>query len=128
MKEKKAAIAQIILKQGMKKDFLHYLDKHGEVIVKLTNASHCGAGIVYYILDRVKEKPEDVLKKLSTLNQELKQKVMSGLQQIRQEGMERGMERGIFATAKRMLKEGFHMDMIAKITGLSTSQLESLKR
>ena len=42
------------------------------------------------------------------------------------EGLEKGIEKGKIEAAKGMKKEGFNFDVISRITGLSTDEIEKL--
>ena len=44
-----------------------------------------------------------------------------------EEGMERGIEEGILKIAKRMLLEGFDVEKIAKLTGLSAEEITTVR-
>ena len=44
-----------------------------------------------------------------------------------EKGIEEGMEKGILKIAKRMLLEGFGVEKIAKLTGLSAEEIGKLK-
>jgi predicted transposase/invertase (TIGR01784 family) len=58
-------------------------------------------------------------------------KMQTIAQQLREEGIKIGEERGkedkAKETAKRMLKKGFDLDTIVEITGLEPSQVEKLR-
>ena len=59
-----------------------------------------------------------------------------GIQVGRKEGIREGMQKGIqkgrleaiMVTATRLLKEGFEVDFIAKVTGLPKEKIEKLKK
>ena len=56
------------------------------------------------------------------------------IEEIRRESIEKGMEKGIerghkdlLETAKRMLLEGFGVEKVARLTGLSDEEIRKLK-
>ncbi len=52
----------------------------------------------------------------------------NGLQEGIQKGKRDGIQEGIIKTAMRLLKEGFDVNLIARVTGLSEREIEKLKR
>ena len=66
--------------------------------------------------------------------------IQKGIQVGRQEGIQEGMQKGIrqgiqkgrkeaiLITATRLLKEGFSVESIARVTGLSLKEIEKLKK
>ena len=56
----------------------------------------------------------------------------NGLQEGMQKGMQKGkrdgIQEGITKTAMRLLKEGFDVNLIARVTGLSVKEIEKLKK
>ncbi len=65
---------------------------------------------------------EESLKK----HRDLKNAMQSQYQLGVEEGMEKGMEKGIINAAFNMHKEGFNLDIIAKVTGLSVEELRKV--
>ncbi len=58
--------------------------------------------------------------------------VMSTAEVLIQQGIQQGLSRGEYnkavETAKRMLIEGFDIDVVVRITGLSVEEVERLKK
>ena len=61
----------------------------------------------------------------------LSERVMEWTQQWEQEGFLRGVEEGSLqnkqSTARNMLVEGFAVDLITRLTGLSVAEVEALR-
>ncbi len=49
-----------------------------------------------------------------------------GLKEGRKEGLQKGAEKKAFAIAKTMLSEGFDIQLISKMTGLTEKEIKSL--
>ena len=59
-----------------------------------------------------------------------KSMLAQSIEEIRREGLEKGIEKGhkdLLETAKRMLLEGFGVEKIARLTGLSDEEIRKLK-
>ena len=99
-KEGKAALAELLLKYGGTKNFKQYFNHNEGAIFELINASTYSDEAFFYIWDQSGIPLEELSNKLTS---DTKQRIMSGLQQMRQQsmeqgiqqGMERGMEKGI---------------------------------
>ncbi|MCC8416913.1 MAG: hypothetical protein LN575_06255, partial [Rickettsia endosymbiont of Gnoriste bilineata] len=63
------------------------------------------------------------------VNESLKQRdyIVSAEQKGREEGIEKGREENAIAIAKKMLKEGYPMEAISKLTGLTLEKIKKLK-
>ena len=85
---------------------------------------------------------EDIIKKIenldgkgavtmSILEKKLKEGVQIGMQKGRQEGIQEGIQEGMqkkeIEIAKNLLREGAEIALVVKATGLSKSQVESLR-
>ena len=64
--------------------------------------------------------------------EEVREKMKTGAQRDREEGIEEGLELGMrqrdLEVAGKMLVEGFGWDLIEKITGISKAEYQRLKR
>ncbi len=54
--------------------------------------------------------------------------LQEGMQKGIQKGKRDGIQEGIIKTAMRLLKEGFDVNLIARVTGLSVKEIEKLKK
>ena len=99
-KEGDAALAELLLKHGGTKNFKQYFNQNEEAIFALIHRSNYSDEAFFYIWDQSGIPLEELSDKLTP---DTKQRIMSGLQQMRQqsmelgrqEGMEKGLERGI---------------------------------
>ena len=110
-KEAKAALAELLLKHGGTKNFKQYFNHNEGAIFELINASTYSDEAFFYIWDQSGIPLKELLDKLTP---DTKQRIMSGLQQMRQqsmelgrqEGMERGLERGMERGIERGMEKG----------------------
>ena len=93
LKDKKAALVEIVLKQGKLRNFYNLL-KNKKINIELINNSTYWKEVIFYILDRDKGDPKQFLKKLPNLAPEKKENIMSALQQIEQRGRTEGIQIG----------------------------------
>ena len=74
---------------------------------------------------------EAIITLLSDASPEHKEKIMTVADQLRQQGMiqgvEKGMEKGIATVARNLLNEGAEISFVAKTTGLTEAQLLVIK-
>ena len=127
LQEKKAALAQILLRQGDDLNFVHFLANHLPTLEKLLNESPYFYSAAFYMLKREKRHPEEIIEKLEKLDTQKRQTIMSGLEQLVQEGMEKGMEVRNFELARTMLQDKEPIEKVAKWTGITSEQLAQLR-
>lgn len=77
------------------------------------------------IMERYVKKREEAL--IDTRYGESYDKEWAIKDQCRREEIEKGVQKGIRETALNMLKNNINLDVIAKYTNLTTSQIESLR-
>ena len=124
LKSKKAALVQFLLKESWKKDFCKVL-KHNPQLGELINNSPYAKDAVLYMVDQ--DPHEDrVIEKIRNLDQNIKEKVMNGLQAIEQRGIKLGEQRGFKDAIVRLLSHGMNKVQAAEMLGLTLKKLEAL--
>ena len=88
--------------------------------------------IVAYLLYATKIDTEKYIETMKTISPKTTDKFISTAMKLRMEGMEKGMEKGIKEgmekVALNMLKEGFENSLISKVTGLSITEINKLRK
>ena len=105
MKDNEAGLAEVMLRESIKRDFCPLLDNNPE-INKLIHKSHYKDEIIMYILAREPHSVKTVLDKIEDLDEEDKTKIMSALRKIEQRGIKLGEQRGIKLGEQRGIKLG----------------------
>jgi len=70
---------------------------------------------------------EAIITLLSDASPEHKEQIMTVADQLRQQGMIQGVEKGIATVARNLLNEGTEISFVAKTTGLTEAQLLVIK-
>ena len=105
MKDNEAGLAEVMLRESIKRDFCPLLDNNPE-INKLIHKSHYKDEIIMYILAREPHSVTTVLDKIEDLDEKDKTKIMSALRRIEQRGIKLGEQRGIKLGEQRGIKLG----------------------
>ncbi len=122
-KDKKAALAEIFLKQGIMRDFCNLLENNVGILRKLMSETlylERAISYIFYIEGHNKTKIVDLLNNI-TKNKEV---IMTVAQQFENEGR----KKGVLDTARNLLKMNLDKSMIQKATGLSKKQIEDLNK
>ena len=101
LQDGKAALVELLLRQGIFREFCEFLEHHPEIVLLIYESSYVIEAILY-ILARDGHTPVEVLKKTPNLDSQTKAKIMSGLQRMIQQGEKRGMQVG----EKRGMQQG----------------------
>jgi len=137
-KDKKAALAELILKQGISGDFCPWLDRFESLLSLLEGPYNEAVYMYMYTLDPHKKAILERIEKLKdptqrqvamTAAQYLKQQGrQEGMQQGMQQGIQQGMQQGMQTIARNMLAK-MHLDIetVAQATGLSEQELIKLQ-
>lgn len=131
-KDGKAAAAEILLKQGIKRDIGKFLEENVKILkvlmYELPYLNKATDYIFFLNSGKNQEKIVNLLKEV-TQNEEL---VMNLAQHFRNEGILKGMQKGIqeekTIVAKNLLKMNLDKSIIQKATGLSKKQLDDLNK
>ncbi|TDG95430.1 Rpn family recombination-promoting nuclease/putative transposase [Cardinium endosymbiont of Culicoides punctatus] len=136
VKQRRAALGELILKYGKSKNFSMLL-KFNESLkyllsrIDLYDTQYYENTFLYILAI---DEDEDILEKLKSINPETKELVMTAatrlIQQGRQEGEQFGLKKGRqeekYKIAKEMLAEGFDIVKISRITGLTERKIKNL--
>jgi predicted transposase YdaD len=90
-REHGAALAELLLKYGGTKNFKQHFNHNKDAIFELMHRSNYSDEAFFYIWDQSGIPLKELLDKLTP---DTKQKIMSGLQQMRQQSMEQGIQQG----------------------------------
>jgi len=84
----------------------------------------------YYHIQANSEKPLEVAKVLADKleSKEQQETIMTIGEALRQEGMQKGRQEGMYAVAANMLKEGSDVKFVQRVTGLSPEQINQLAK
>jgi len=123
-----AALMELLLKQARYRTFLKWIKEHADEVRQLLE-SHYGISGIYYILGvEKKHSPEEVLDIIKAIAPNKEKNIMTALQQLKQEGIQQGMQQEKLHIAKNMLSEGFALNLIRKVSGLSEEELIGLAK
>lgn len=136
LKYGKADLVYILLKEGIKKDFLSFIKTKSQILARLFDRFYVKSGIIYILEVDDKTSPKELIEAILQVLPEKKAIIMSAAQQLRQEGIREGMREGIrkgmqknkLTIAKNMLKKGYSTKDIQEITDLPKETIERLKQ
>jgi len=99
MQDGKAALVELLLRQGKMREFRKFLKENPHIVALIHKSSYV-VEVMLYIFARDNSTPKEIFKKVPNLGTETKNKIMSALQKIRQEGIQLGEKRGIMKLVK----------------------------
>jgi len=105
MQDGKAALVELLLRQGKMREFRKFLKENPHIVALIYKSSYA-VEVMLYIFARDNSTPKEIFKKVPNLDEETKNKIMSALQRIKQEGIQLGEKRGIQLGEKRGEKKG----------------------
>ena len=132
LKEGSAGLVKVLLKQGIKRDYLKWIKENRETLKKMVGGLF-GISSVIYILgtDDIND-PGELFEAILQVAPDKKDLIMTALQKLEhksmQQGIQQGMQQGKVDIAKNMLKEGSDVGFVQKITGLTKEIIETLKQ
>ena len=118
LQDGEVALAELTLKEG-RKDPIGFLKARG----KLINASADGEAVLLYLFAHIQQDRDKkvFIEEVGNLAPERKEYIMNAIQQIRQEGMQRGIRQ----VALNLRKQGISPSIIKKATGVDPKDLDS---
>ncbi|MEO1300783.1 MAG: Rpn family recombination-promoting nuclease/putative transposase [Bacteroidota bacterium] len=143
-----ADLLQILLKQGIKRQFLAWIKKNPDKIRLLLKRDYGMSGIYYMLGVEEKNSGAEIIEAIVNIAPEKKEEVMTAAQELRAEGRVEGVAEGrvegvaegrvegvaegrvqgqqetLRATIGRMYQRGLDMDTIADFTGLSATEVK----
>jgi predicted transposase/invertase (TIGR01784 family) len=140
LKDKKASFAELVLKQGIYRDFFEWFSRYSDVFL-----AYLDQGLIPYVEDILAyillvDKNEHILEKVESINPKIKELAMSAAERLRQEGelrskpkwIQEGRQEGRQEEKRKiafeMLSEGYEPMKISRITGLSEKEIKSLSK
>ncbi len=139
IKDKKAALLELVLKYRSIVDALNAIENLGFDLALFVAEMHYWENALYYALKVGDDTPQAILNKISILDRTKQQATMTTLQRLRNEGIKLGEQKGIklgkregaktreIQIAQGMLTKGMEAKLIQELTGLSTKELNRLK-
>ena len=146
LKDKNAAIVELVLKYGAKRDFRDFLKKYKLELVALFDRKE--EEILKFLILYIgyTDKGKDILKELAMLHpgiqpitgsaadrlikegrkEGVRYGIEQGIEKGRKEGIEKGMKIEKLAIAKNLLSLNIPFSDVQRATGLSESELKSL--
>jgi predicted transposase/invertase (TIGR01784 family) len=118
---------EILLKQGIKREFLSWITKNKELIAKLFDRVYGESGIIYILDTDEKNDSQELIDAIITVVPDKKEIIMTAAQQLRQQGMQEGIHTKAIDIAKNMLKKGFDISFIQEMTGLTQEAIKNIK-
>ena len=106
LKDKKAALVNIVLKWAKYRDFCKMIEEADFDMDALINDSSYGSSTILYMLALDKNDNEELFNKLPNLAPESREEIMNALQRIEQRGIEIGEQRGIQIGQSRGIEIG----------------------
>jgi predicted transposase/invertase (TIGR01784 family) len=133
-RDKKAALAELLLKQGKYRDFCAWIDRHETLLSLLAGPYNEEVYQYIYALDSNKEAILGRIERLKDPTQ--KHLAMTAAQYLEQRGRQEGMQQGrqegehskALDIAKNMLSKGFASNLIQELAGVSAAELEQLEK
>jgi len=127
LQDGKAALVELLLRQGKAREFRKYLEENSHIVTLIYESFYTVEAILY-ISQRDPRTPKEILQKLPKLDPQTKAEIMSGLEQMiqqgRQEGRQEGMQEGIQLGEKRGRKEGI-MELL-RVKAITKEQAEKV--
>jgi predicted transposase/invertase (TIGR01784 family) len=127
LQDGQADLLEILLKQGIKREFLSWITKNKELIAKLFDRVYTESGIIYILDTDEKNDPQELIDAIITVVPDKKEIIMTAAQQLRQQGIQEGIHTKAIDIAKNMLKKGFDISFIQEMTGLTQETIENIK-
>ena len=140
-KDKQAAFAELLLKQGKLRDFHRWIDEHQDLLND-NSIPYAEEGF-HYIL--TVDPRDDTLEKLQkNAAHKTKEKIMNAAEKLIQQGIQQGVQQGIQQGVQQGVQQGIQtrsleiaknmllnlhlgMDVVQKATGLSREELKRLQ-
>lgn len=112
LQDKKAALAEFVLKQAEYREFCTFLAEHKQVRILLNSSSYF-MPTVLFMASRDKHRPEDIIK-IANLDPITKEKIMSGLERMQREAKQKGKAEGIQETILKLIRAGFDKKLLER--------------
>ena len=119
-----AALVQLLLKHGGKKDMDKFIEENQELVGELLEKSKYYVGAAVYIASNSKKDSKELLAKIPKLGAEKKKEIMSGLQRMITKGKQEGIHEGMLKGKKVGMQEGM---IKGKQEGIHEGMIKSTK-
>jgi len=116
----KADLVYILLKEGIKRDFLPLIEKRSKTFSRLFDRSYAQTGIVYIFEVEEVTPHEILLEAIIRVAPNQKDVIMSAAEQLKLEERKE--------IAKNMLQEDCQISLIQKVTGIDQHTIEEIKK
>ena len=125
MKDGQGALAELLLKEGHRKNLGQFLTENTHIGELLHTCDYADPAIMY-ILDRDRRNVDRILEKCTTFDPKIKDMFTSGLQRLINSNLQKGKKEREKEIAKQMHTKGFGNGIIADLTGLSLQELKKV--
>jgi predicted transposase/invertase (TIGR01784 family) len=135
-----ADLLEIILKEGIKRDFLKWIKENKQIVARLFNRFYVESALIYILEVDDKNDSQELIQAMIEAAPNQKEIIMTAAQQLRQTGIQEGIQTGLIKGIKEgiqsrnldiatnMLKEGLEISLIQKVTGLTREAIEKLTK
>ena len=128
LKDGSFGLVEILLKQGIERDHLNWINNNTVLICKITKSPFGSTGVMYILGTDDKNDPEDLLKAIIKASPDQETIIMSAAHKLQEKAKLEGIQTEKMQIAKNMLKEGCEISLIQRITELPKVSIENLKR
>lgn len=128
--EVKAGVMSMTLKYIFYRDILPHLPKIFELLKEIKRSTYgkmVVEQVLVYIYCRGDINKENFVSMVKREFAELGESAMTLAEQFRQEGIEKGVEKGKTEVVGRLLREGLSLLLIEKVSGLSLEQIKKIQ-
>jgi predicted transposase/invertase (TIGR01784 family) len=128
LKDGLLGLVEILLKQGIERDHLNWINNNPVLICELTSSSF-GLSAIIYILgtDNVNDS-KDLIQAMIKASPNQKDIVMTAAFQLQEEGRQEGIQQEKLEIAKSLLEKDLSISFIQEVTRLSAYDIENLKK
>ena len=127
LKEGRAGLFEVLMKQGIQKDDLNWetwIKDNITVFHSIINETFGFLSLLYILTTVNVSDYKKLVNFIKNIAPEKKELIMTAASQLRQEGRQEGIKEGIVATAMNMLQFGIRKEDIVKITGLTREEID----
>lgn len=123
-------VMEFVLKHIFARDVLPYLQDIAELLrwIAQSGGRDYVSIVLQYALERGELKNKQAFFELinTQISSEVGEKIMTLAEQLIDEGMAKGLQKGKLEVAERLLSEGIELTFVAKMTGISLERLKVL--
>jgi hypothetical protein len=127
-----AGLMQVMIKQGVVRDHLNWIKNNQQLVFSIISSPLGYPSVVYILTTDAVNDPEKLKQAIVEAAPNQEETVMTAAAQIEEVGVKKGMEKGMekekFNTARNMLKFGSEPSFIEKVTGLPIESIMGIQK